>query len=168
MLIHFFKILIGKLFYILRYCYWYQSTYAYRQKYEISDSFIFNGHNIKLYGNGEIIFNDNSYIGEGSTWQAAKNCKIVLGRKCKISHNVRVYTSTAHADSDFSVLPIPTKSGDVVIGDYVWIGANVFIVPGITIGDNAVVGANSVVTKNIPANSIYGGIPAKLIRVKDA
>ena len=58
------------------------------------------------------------------------------------------------------------KKGDVIIGDYCWIGANVFINPGTTVGENSVVGSNSVVTKNILPFTIYGGVPAKLIRKK--
>ena len=51
----------------------------------------------------------------------------------------------------------------VVIGKRVWIGANVTILPGVTIGDNAIVGAGAVVTKDVPANIIVGGVPAKQI-----
>lgn len=83
-----------------------------------------------------------------------------------ISHNVRMYTSSAIADQDFSFLPLKEKKGNIIIGNNVWIGANVFINPGIIIGDNSVIGANSVVTKDIPNNSIFGGCPAKLIRFK--
>lgn len=54
----------------------------------------------------------------------------------------------------------------VTIGNDVWIGANTTIVNGITIGDGAVIGANSIVTKDIPAYSIYGGVPAKYIRMR--
>jgi maltose O-acetyltransferase len=48
----------------------------------------------------------------------------------------------------------------------VWIGSNVFIKEGITIGNNVIIGANSVVTKNVPDNEIVGGIPAKHIKFK--
>ncbi|MCG9579488.1 acyltransferase [Vibrio tubiashii] len=58
------------------------------------------------------------------------------------------------------------KTADVSIGSYCWIGANVFINPGIEVGNNSVVGANSVVTKNIPENEIWAGVPAKFIRKK--
>lgn len=51
--------------------------------------------------------------------------------------------------------------GPVVIGDNVWIGSSVVIVPGVTIGDNAIVGAGSVVTKNVRANSVVMGVPAR-------
>ncbi|MGL4567125.1 MAG: sugar O-acetyltransferase, partial [Fusobacteriaceae bacterium] len=52
----------------------------------------------------------------------------------------------------------------IVIGKFVWIGGNVSIVPGVTIGDNSIVAAGSVVTKNVPANVMVGGAPAKVIK----
>ena len=52
----------------------------------------------------------------------------------------------------------------VTIGNDVWIGGNVTILPGVTIGDNCTIGAGSVVTHDIPANSIAAGNPAKIIR----
>ena len=52
----------------------------------------------------------------------------------------------------------------VVIGKNVWIGANVPILPGVTIGDGAIVAAGAVVNKNVEANTIVGGVPAKLIK----
>ncbi|WP_332664576.1 CatB-related O-acetyltransferase [Aeromicrobium sp.] len=56
-------------------------------------------------------------------------------------------------------------AGDVAtIGNDVWIGANVVVLRGVTIGDGAIIAANAVVTKDVPAYSIAGGIPAKVIR----
>lgn len=57
--------------------------------------------------------------------------------------------------------------GQVTICKDVWIGANCIITPGVVIGEGAVVGAGSVVTKNVAPNSIVGGIPAKLIRMRE-
>ena len=54
--------------------------------------------------------------------------------------------------------------GDVVIGDDVWIGANAVILPGVTIGSHVVVAAGAVVTKDVPANTLVGGVPAKIIK----
>lgn len=52
----------------------------------------------------------------------------------------------------------------IVIGDNVWLGGGVIVCPGVTIGDNSVIGAGAVVTKDIPANVVAVGTPAKVIR----
>jgi acetyltransferase-like isoleucine patch superfamily enzyme len=52
----------------------------------------------------------------------------------------------------------------VIIGNNVWLGSRSIILKGVTIGDNSVIGAMSLVTKDIPPNSVAGGIPAKVIR----
>ena len=52
----------------------------------------------------------------------------------------------------------------VVIGDNVWVGASCVVLPGCIIGDNAVIAAGSVVTGNVPAGELWGGVPARLIR----
>lgn len=139
---------------------------TFRKRYQIADAFYFNGREILLYGEGEIMCGENSYIGDRSTLHAAKGYKLIIGNGCQISSNVRIFTQTAIADADFSQKPVPSKFGDVNIGNYCWIGANVLINPSVTIGENAVVGANSVVSKDIPAGEIWGGVPAKLIRKK--
>ena len=145
----------------------YKRYEQYRKKYDISDDFKFNGKDVIFYGDGIIQISENSYVGSFSTIQAIATRKVVIGKNCSISHNVRIYTSSKLPDFDFSKSKsIPIKTGDIIIEDNVWIGANVFINPGVTIGENSVVGANSVVTKNIEAFAIYGGVPAKLIRYK--
>lgn len=139
----------------------------FRKHYNINSNFGFNGIDIRIYGDGEIVLGDNSYIGNYSTMALSKGYKIVIGHNCQISHNVRMYTSSNDPDQDFTkVKAKPPKKGDIIIGNGVWIGANVFINPGVTIGNNAVIGANSIVTKDIPENAIVGGVPAKLIRYK--
>ncbi len=138
----------------------------FRKRYAIHPNFKFNGKGINFYGKGQIICGENSYIGNLSTIQAADEYIVNIGNKCSISHNVRIYTTSAIPDQDFTINKQLIKGGDVIIEDGVWIGANVFINPGITIGRNSVVGANSVVTKNIEPDSIYGGVPSKLIRKK--
>ena len=57
-----------------------------------------------------------------------------------------------------------TCPAPIVLGKNVWVGANATILRGVTIGDNAVVAAGAVVTKDIPADTVAGGVPAKAIR----
>jgi maltose O-acetyltransferase len=141
---------------------------SYRKKYNIRTNFGFNGTDIRLYGEGNIEIGNNSYIGNYSTIQLTPGTKVIIGDNCQISHNVRMYTSSADPDQDFTIQKTkPSKIGDIIIGNGVWIGANVFINPGIIIGNNSVIGANSVVTKDVSVNAIVGGAPAKLIRFKN-
>ena len=58
--------------------------------------------------------------------------------------------------------------GPITIGDNVFIGVNTTVLPGVTIGDNVVVGAGSVVTKDIPSNSVAAGVPARVVRSLEA
>ena len=79
-------------------------------------------------------------------------------------------TDNSHGEPDKDTLgmrpqqrPITSK-GPVVIGNNVWIGDKATILPGVTIGDGAVIAANAVVTKDVPAYSVVGGNPAKVIK----
>jgi acetyltransferase-like isoleucine patch superfamily enzyme len=56
---------------------------------------------------------------------------------------------------------------DCVIGSNVWIGYAACFLRGVQVGDNSIVGTNSVVTRDVPANSVVGGVPAKLIRMRE-
>ena len=85
---------------------------------------------------------------------------IYLGDRVQIGPHVTIVTDN-HDFSNRSVLICkPVK-----IGNGVWIGANVTILPGVTVGENAVIAAGAVVMKDVPANSIVGGNPAKVIRM---
>jgi len=163
------KILV-KVIFKLRYLIWELIYNTFRNKYNIDPTFRFNGVGISFYGNGKIIIGSESYIGNYSTIQAHEKCFVKIGKKVSISHNVRIYTSNADADQDFSLKgtnDFKIKIGNVEIGDYCWVGANVFIKEGVKIGANAVIGANSIVTRDIPDFAIAGGVPAKVIRYKN-
>ncbi len=86
---------------------------------------------------------------------------ITLGDGCLIGHNVVFATLNHFLDPEkrSAMLPAP-----IVLGKNVWVGSNATILQGVTIGDNAVVAAGAVVTKDVPANSIVGGVPAKFIK----
>lgn len=150
----------------LRMLFWRVIYGSYARRYRVAPTFRFNGAGIQLSGDGEIVLGADSYIGELSTVQASAGYRVEVGRRCRISHNVRIYTMTSEADSDFRDGDGTPVHGNVRIGDGVWIGVNAYIGPDVTIGDNSVVGANSVVVKDVPAGEIWGGVPARRIRAK--
>ena len=141
--------------------YWSLIYSNYRGKYKLLSSFKFNGKGIVFYGEGNIYIGECSYIGGISTIQSVSGATVTIGKNCQLSHNVRIYTQSLIANHDFSITPIPSYIKNVTVGDYCWIGANVFINPGVTIGSNSVIGANAVVTKDVPENAVMVGIPAK-------
>ncbi|WP_415954647.1 sugar O-acetyltransferase [Phocaeicola coprophilus] len=86
---------------------------------------------------------------------------ITLGDNCLVGHNV-VFATLNHGfapEERQSMLPAP-----IVVGRNVWIGSNSTILQGVTIGDNSIIAAGSVVTKDVPANAIVAGVPARFIR----
>ncbi|HVF09409.1 MAG TPA: acyltransferase [Abditibacteriaceae bacterium] len=92
---------------------------------------------------------------------------LVIGEDCLLAEMV----SVRDHDHRIDLLDVPIReqgavSRPVSIGRNVWLGAKVTVVKGVSIGDNAVIGANAVVTKDIPANAIAVGIPAKVIGLR--
>ncbi|MFJ9690417.1 sugar O-acetyltransferase [Streptomyces bacillaris] len=88
---------------------------------------------------------------------------IVIGEDCQIGPNVQLLTPTHPLE------PQPRRdkleaAQPITIGDNVWLGGGVIVCPGITIGDNSVIGAGAVVTKDVPANVVAVGNPARPIR----
>ena len=88
---------------------------------------------------------------------------ITIGEDCMIGPNVQLLTPTHPVD------PQPRRdkveaAQPITIGDNVWLGGGVIVCPGVTIGDNTVIGAGSVVTKDVPANVVAVGNPARVIR----
>lgn len=86
---------------------------------------------------------------------------VTLGDGCQIGHNV-VFATLNHGLSP-EERPI-TYPAPIVLEKNVWVGSNATILQGVTIGENAVVAAGAVVTRDVPANTIVGGVPAKFIR----
>ncbi|GAA2937722.1 sugar O-acetyltransferase [Streptomyces enissocaesilis] len=88
---------------------------------------------------------------------------ITIGRDCQIGPNVQLLTPTHPVD------PEPRRdkleaAEPIVIGDNVWLGGGAIVLAGVTIGDNSVIGAGAVVTKDVPANVVAVGNPARVIR----
>ena len=124
-----------------------------------------------------------SYIGQRCV---LSNC--LIGKFCSIAANVKVISSTHPTREYVSTSPVfhslqnqcgttfvkETNFQEIqtinnryaVIGNDVWLGEDVSILGGITIGDRAIVAAGSIVTKNVPPYAIVGGVPAKIIRYR--
>ncbi|MBO0357374.1 hypothetical protein J0X19_05410 [Hymenobacter sp. BT186] len=116
----------------------------------------------EIYIGNNVVFNTDVHIG----------CinKIFIGDNVLLAS--RIYISDhSHGEVNseaLKVAPVHRKlysKGPVIIENNVWIGENVSILPGVKIGSNAIIGANAVVTKDVPANSVVGGNPARIIKV---
>lgn len=118
-----------------------------------------------MYGADIILFKGaHLELGKGSFINS--DCKIrchkeiTIGEGCAISHDFTVMDSDAHE------LNGNRNTNPIHIGDYVWIGTRVTILNGVTVGDSAVIAAGALVTEDVPAGSLVGGVPAKIIRDK--
>lgn len=122
------------------------------------------------YGNN-IYFGNNCEVNMNCTF--LDDNKIIIGDNVLIAPNVQIYTAFhplntidrfGEIKEDGTFEFCKTQTAPVTIGDNVWIGGGVIILPGVTIGNNVVIGAGSVVTKDIPSNFLAFGNPCKVIK----
>lgn len=114
-----------------------------------------------------IDYGENLHIGEGTFVNygltALDVVPIRIGHYCQIGPNVQLLTATHPLDP--ALRKAGWESGEpITLGDNVWLGGGVIVCPGVTIGDNTVVGAGAVVTKDLPADVVAVGNPARVIR----
>ena len=108
------------------------------------------------------------YIGPGTCFQASESA-INLGNKIMFGPNVTIMGGD-HNTSELGVymfdqkIKLSDNDLPIVIEDDVWIGTGVTILKGVTIGSGSIVAAGALVIKNVPSNSIVGGVPAKIIK----
>mgnify|MGYP003495332183 FL=1 len=109
-----------------------------------------------------VVFGDNTYFNN--------NCTIDAIDKIEFGNDVLVGINCSFLDNDGHNLAVEKRkidtpnSAPIRIGNNVFIGDNVTVLKGVSIGDNSVIGSGSIVTKSIPSNSIAAGNPAKVIR----
>jgi acetyltransferase-like isoleucine patch superfamily enzyme len=137
---------------------------------------------------GEIRFGRFVWIGDGTKIRCHEGVveigdKTVFGQECTISayQKVRIGEQCVIADRamfidfDHGVVEVERAvrhqgiyKRDVIVGSNVWIGYNACLLRGVRVGDNSIVGSNSVVTRDVPANAVVGGVPARVIRMREA
>lgn len=141
-------------------------------------SFAECGKNVRIAYDCDVKGGQNIYVGDDS--QIGPHClfwttraKICIGKKVLMGPNVTIITGDHRIDvvgkhiidvSDEEKLP--EHDADVIIEDGVWIASNVTILKGVIVGEGAVLAAGAVVTQNVEPYAIYGGVPAKKIKMR--
>tara|TARA_B100001057_G_C22431506_1_gene787620 strand:+ start:166 stop:690 length:525 start_codon:yes stop_codon:yes gene_type:complete len=107
------------------------------------------------------VLNRRTHINPGKAY-------VKIGKFCHIGQGLTIYAFNHNYESTTKI-PYDNMSvgKNVEIKDFVWIGANVTIVPGVKIGEGVVIGSGAVVTKNVPDFAVIGGNPAKIIKYRD-
>lgn len=160
--------------------------YIYLSWIQFGSKIIFQGKVNCLGVSGQISVGSNCILGEGIYLSVSQGGRIEIGESCSINHGglisslssvkigsrVRIGEYASIRDNDHLISGLSPIFGSgyrsipIVIEDDVWIGRNVTIMPGITIGTGAIIGANSFVSKSIPAYSIAYGSPAQVHRTR--
>ena len=155
-----------------------------------TDGPVFFGRDLQLQiaKGAKVRFGRFVWIGDGTKircheGEVAIGEKTVLGQECTISayRQVRIGEQCVVADRAMFIdfdhgmvevdRPIRVQGiymREVNVGANVWIGYGACVLRGVRVGDNSILGTNSVITKDVPANAVVGGVPAKLIRMRDA
>lgn len=126
---------------------------------EVGDHFkVWSGHRQTLIsGWGRIRFGDRCFVNCGTV--LVSTCEIVVGDDVAMANEVYVMDSNSHG-----VEGRPHVEAPVHIGDGSWLGARVMVLPGVTIGKRVLVAAGSVVTRDVPDDSMVAGNPARVVR----
>ncbi len=116
------------------------------------------GADIQLFKNSHLVLGKGSFINSDCKIRCHK--EITIGEGCAISHDFTVMDSNSHElDGSRNTKPVH-------IGNHVWIGTRVTVLSGVTVGGGAVIAAGSLVTKNVPEDSLVGGVPARILKEK--
>jgi acetyltransferase-like isoleucine patch superfamily enzyme len=155
-----------------------------------TDGLLFLGRGLELQiaRRARVEFGRFVWIGDGTKIRCHEGVveigqKTVVGQECTISayQRVRIGEQCVIADRamfidfDHGVVEVdrPIRlqgiyKRDVEVGSNVWIGYGACVLRGVRVGDNSIIGTNSVVTKDVPANAVVAGIPARVIRMREA
>jgi acetyltransferase-like isoleucine patch superfamily enzyme len=125
------------------------------------------GHGCKIRCHeGRVSVGAKSVMGQECTISAYQN--VSIGRECVIADRVMLIDfdhGTVEHERPIRLQGIYKR--DVHVGHNVWIGYGACILRGVTVGDNAIVGTNAVVTRDVPENAVVGGVPARVLRMRE-
>jgi acetyltransferase-like isoleucine patch superfamily enzyme len=133
---------------------------------------LFIGENCKIYG-GELWFEDNDClinISMGTTVESAHiavtepKSIISLGKDCMLAKEVVIRSGDSHSVIEKESLKRINFANNVIIEEHVWIASRAIILKGVTVGRNSVISTGSIVTKDVSANTIVGGNPARILK----
>ena len=118
---------------------------------------------IEIIGDGcSVEIGNDCMVGDGCYLAVKEGSTLVLGDDCGLSRNVKIMTSDGHPI--FKDGKRVNEAKDVLLESHIWIADNVTILKGVTIASGAVVGINSTVTKDVPANVVAVGNPARVVQ----
>lgn len=125
---------------------------------------------VRFAPNVSILRGDLISIGAGShigarchLWAGDRTARIDIGHHALFAPEVFVTTTNYQTAPGIPVMDQPRDEADVRIGAMTWLGARVIVLAGVTIGDGCIVAAGSVVTKDLPPDSICAGVPARVV-----
>jgi acetyltransferase-like isoleucine patch superfamily enzyme len=125
------------------------------------------GHGCKIRCHeGRVAIGAKSVLGQECTISAYQH--VSIGRECVIADRVMLIDfdhGSVEVERPIRLQGIYKR--DVNVGHNVWIGYGACILRGVTVGDNAIIGTNSVVTKHVESNAVVGGVPARVLRMRD-
>ena len=116
---------------------------------------------------GEVEIGRKTVIGQETTISAYQ--RVVIGEQCVIADRA-MFIDFDHGmvEAERPIRLQGIYKRDVVVGSNVWVGYGAAFLRGVTIGDNSVVGTSAVVARDVPANAVVGGVPAHIIRMREA
>jgi acetyltransferase-like isoleucine patch superfamily enzyme len=126
------------------------------------------GHGCKIRSHeGTVSIGAKSVLGQECTISSYQH--VSIGRECVIADRVMMIDfDHGMVDVDRPIRLQGIYKRDVRIGNNVWIGYGACVLRGVTVGDNAVIGTSAVVTRDVPANAVVAGVPARLLRMREA
>jgi acetyltransferase-like isoleucine patch superfamily enzyme len=127
----------------------------------VSSGFPENPYNEHAWIVGDPVIGEGTWIGAFTVVDGSGG--LTIGRGCDVSCGVQIYTHSTVRRCVSGRRYDTIDRAPVVIGDHVFLGANAVVMMGVTIGDSAVIAAGAVVTRDVPAHAIVGGVPATVI-----